>query len=71
MPGSKGFIKFNGRDLPNPRYGMSIERQQLVDSARNAKGEVVASKINRRQIKLNIEFPHLTANEWGKLCPIY
>lgn len=62
-----GFLKFNGKELPNPRYGMTIERQQLTDAGRNAKGEFVGAKINRRLIKLNIEFPHLTANEWGEV----
>lgn len=62
-----GFIEFNGKKLPNPRYGFTIERQQLVDAGRNAKGEFVGAKVNRRQIKLIIEFPHLTANEWGEV----
>lgn len=62
-----GYIEFNGKKLPNPRYGFTIERQQLVDAGRNAKGEFVGAKVNRRQIKLNINFPHLTANEWGEV----
>lgn len=62
-----GFLEFNGKKLPNPKYGMTIERQQLVESGRNAKGEVVGAKVNRRQIKLNVVFPHLTANEWGEV----
>lgn len=62
-----GFVEFNGKALPNPKYLTTIERQQLVSEARNAKGEFVGSKINRRQIKLNLTWPHLTANEWGEV----
>lgn len=64
---NKGFIKFNGEYLPFPKYQMKVERQQFVDSTRNANGVVVASKINRRMVKLNITFPHLTAKEWGNI----
>lgn len=35
---------------------LDYEGQQLVDSARNALGEVVAQKINRRMVKLNLEW---------------
>lgn len=64
---NKGFIKFNGKPLPNPKYLMEIQRQQLVKNARNSNGTVIASKINRRQIKLIITFPHLTAVEWAEV----
>lgn len=65
MPKSAPFIWINGIKLPCPARGLTVERQQLVDSARNAKGEVVAQKIGRRQIKLsNLVWKHLTADEW-------
>ena len=64
---TKGFIKFNGKQLPNPKYLTEIQRQQLVKSARNSNGVVVASKINRRQIKLILTFPHLTSVEWAEV----
>lgn len=62
-----GFVKFNGTQLPNPKYLTKIEREQLVDSARNAKGVVIGSKINRRLVKLNLTWPHLTASEWSNI----
>lgn len=46
------YLTFNGTELPCPS-SLSYEGQQLVDSARNALGEVVAQKINRRMVKLS------------------
>ncbi len=48
-------ITFNGTSIVCPSV-QDYEGQQLVDSARNALGEVVAQKINRRQVKLNLEW---------------
>ncbi len=48
-------ITFNGTVLPCPSV-IDYEGQQLVDSARNAEGEVVAQPINRRQVKMNISW---------------
>ena len=48
-------ITFNGVELKCPST-QDFEGQQLVDSARNANGEVVAQKINRRQVKLNLSW---------------
>lgn len=60
-----GFIKINGIVLPYPARGLNIQRQQFVDSARNALGQVVAQKINRRINKINaLEWKHLTADQW-------
>ncbi len=67
MEHEKGFIKWNGHYLPFPKYQTEVERQQLVEEARNAKGVIVASKINRRQIKIKLTWPHLTAREWGEI----
>lgn len=59
------FISINGVQLPNPSYGLTIDGEQLVDSARNALGQVVAQKINRRLVKLNnLKWNYLTADEW-------
>lgn len=59
------FFQINGVDLPYPALGLTLQRQQLVDSARNANGEVVAQKINRRLSKFDsLEWKHLTAAEW-------
>lgn len=48
-------LTFNGTPLKCPSV-LDYEGQQFVDSARNALGEVVAQTINRRQVKLNIEW---------------
>lgn len=59
------FFSINGVELPYPARGLKTSRQQLVDSARNAKGKVVAQKINRRLTKFDgLEWKHLKASEW-------
>lgn len=65
MSVNNGFLKINGVVLPYPFKGVVLQRQQLVDSARNALGEVVAQRINRRLDKFSaLEWPHLKASEW-------
>jgi hypothetical protein len=62
------FFKINGIDLPYPSTGLVVQRQQFVDSARNAQGQVVAQKINRRLIKFdNLVWKHLTASKWREI----
>lgn len=59
------FISWNGKALPSPAPGVKYEGQQLVNSARNAQGQVVAQKINRRMVKLSgITWNCLTPEEW-------
>lgn len=59
------FFAINGKELPYPATGLQVQRQQLVDSKRNAAGEVVAQKINRRLFKFNnLKWAHLTADQW-------
>jgi len=59
------YITVNGVEVPYPARGLSKARQQLVDSKRNAKGEVVAQKINRRLTKIdNLEWKYLNASDW-------
>lgn len=61
-------IWINGKKMPAPNNTMTIVRQQLVDSARNAKGEVVGTKINRRMLKLDsLEWSFLTAAQWHSI----
>lgn len=55
-------ITFEGAVLPCPSV-LDYEGQQLVNSARNANGEVVAQKINRRQVKLNLSWKTVTRDE--------
>lgn len=60
-----GFIKINGIVLPYPSRGLKVQRQQFVDSSRNANGQVVAQKINRRIMKFDaLEWKYLTADQW-------
>lgn len=59
------FIKINGINLPAPARGLKVIRTQLVDSGRNANGQVISQKVNRRQIKFdNLYWPHLKASQW-------
>lgn len=59
------FFQINGIELPYPARGLGMQRQQFVDSARNANGQVVAQKINRRLFKFDgLEWKHLTASQW-------
>ena len=62
------FIWINGTQLPAPDNTMTIQRQQLVDSGRNAKGQVIAQKINRRLLKCNaLQWSYLTNSQWGSI----
>lgn len=62
------FIWINGIQLPSPDNDMKILRQQLVDSGRNAKGQVIAQKINRRLLKCDpLQWSYLTAAQWGAI----
>ena len=54
----------NGIALPGPAEFV-YSTQQLVDSDRNAKGTVIAQKINRRQLKFDgLYWSYLTCDEW-------
>lgn len=60
-----GFIKINGITLPYPARGLKVLRQQFVDSQRNALGQVVAQKVNRRINKFEpLEWKYLPADTW-------
>lgn len=63
-----GFIQINELVVPYPATGIKMQRQQFVDSARNALGQVVAQKINRRIFKLDsLQWKHLTAEQWREI----
>ena len=65
MSVTNGFFAINGIVLPYPKVGLNVARQQLVDSKRNALGEVVAQTVNRRIAKWdNVEWAKLTAAQW-------
>lgn len=54
--------------MPYPATGLQMQRQQLVDSKRNAAGQVVAQKINHRLFKFNnLKWKHLTAAQWRSI----
>jgi len=62
------FFSINGVELPYPARGLKFERQQLVDSSRNALGQVVAQKINRRIFKFSsLQWKYLTASQWRSI----
>ena len=58
----KPLFLFDGQAIPgNPARGYLEQSEQLVDSARNANGQVVAQKINRRLRKFDsLKWPVLT-----------
>lgn len=61
-------IWINNVELPMPSRGLKIERAQLVDSARNALGQVVAQKVNRRLLKLSaLKWDYLPASTWSTI----
>ena len=55
----------NGVTLPTPANELEFQHQQLVDSGRNALGQVVAQTINRRLTKINnLRWLYLTRKQW-------
>lgn len=58
-------FKFNGQSLPgNPARGYLELSEQIVNSNRNAKAQVVAQKINRRLRKFDsLRWPVLTTTQ--------
>ena len=62
-------IKYNGTEITCPSV-QEYEGQQLVDSGRNANGVVVAQKINRRQVKLTLEWKVIYPKELQKILQL-
>lgn len=61
-------ITVNGKALPAPDIGLKYLREQLVDSARNAEGTVIAQKINRRLVKADsLKWSYLTVEQWHEI----
>ena len=62
-------FKINGVVLPYPSTGLVVQRQQFVNSGRNAQGQIVAQLVgNRRILKFdNLMWKHLTASEWRSI----
>lgn len=65
---ANSFIKINGNPYPTPKRGLSFAVSTLVDSARNANGEVVGQKIGRDLQKLDgLEWGYLDAETWSSI----
>lgn len=65
IDGSSPVWLWNGQPFPIPTSGMKILGSQLVSDERNAKGEVIAQTINRRQTKFDsVTFSYLKYDEW-------
>lgn len=64
----KPYILINGVACPQPRRGLQQIVSTVVDSARNANGEVVGQKVGRDQQKLNeLQWAYLTAAQWSAI----
>lgn len=62
------FIMINGHRYPQPRRGLNLEIATIVDSARNANGEVVGQKVGRDQQKIgNLFWTGLDAETWSAI----
>lgn len=65
--GDKPVWLVNGQAIPVPGEFV-MTTQQLVDSERNANAQVVAQKINRRQLKFDsVHWSYLTYDQWLKI----
>jgi hypothetical protein len=68
MQSPSKLLKINGVACPCPIYGIEIIKSVVVDSGRNANGEVVGQKIGRTLYKLNnLEWRGLTVSEWDRI----
>ena len=68
MQSPSNLLKINGVACPCPVYGIEIIKSVVVDSGRNANGEVVGQQIGRTLYKLNnLEWRGLTVSEWDSI----
>lgn len=64
----QSLIRINGRDFPQPDYGLDFIVATFVDSGRNANMEVVGQKIGRDQFKVNnLVWSYLPATTWSEI----
>src|SRR3712207_319029 len=62
------FLAINGHELPPCKRGVSITVSTIVNSGRNANGEVVGQKVGRDQYKIDgLQWPWLTAEQWENI----
>lgn len=67
----QNFVTIGGVTMPQPHRGLTIDVATIVDSARNANGEVVGQKVGRDQQKLsNLEWVFLPAETWQSLLRV-
>lgn len=65
---TNGMLKINDLVLPYPERELEILRQQLVDSSRNAAGQVVSQMIGGRLVKISsLTWKYLTADQWHEI----
>lgn len=58
----------NDKPFPYPKRGLKMIVSTMVDSARNANGEVVGQKIGRDNYKLDsLTWPYLDAKTWSDI----
>lgn len=62
------FLIVNGVTFPTPNRGVQIVSSSVVDSGRNANGEVVGQIIGRKLWKINnLQWTGLSAEQWGAM----
>lgn len=67
-----GAILLAGRPLPNPNYkNYKVTIATLVNDARNVDGVLIGQRIGRDQVKLEIDWDHLTQEEWSAILNIF
>lgn len=65
------YLAINGYELPTPKRGVKPIVTTVVDAGRNANGAVVGQRVGRDQYKIdNLEWPWLTAEQWGRILEI-
>lgn len=65
------YLKINGYELPPPKRGVKPTISTIVDAGRNANGTVVSQRVGRDLYKIDgLEWPWLTAEEWGNILKI-
>lgn len=68
MRSPSDLLEINGVRVPCPAYGLELIKSVVVDSGRNANGEVVGQQIGRTLWKINnLEWRGLTEAEWSKI----
>ena len=62
----------NAITLPQPRRGLNLKVATIVDSSRNAKGEVIGQKVGRDQQKIdNLQWAYLPASTWSNILKMF